>query len=115
MGPAHRAAYRAERVAAADCRAAGDIAGAWRHLERAHVVAQPFALAHVGSHVAMLRLAIRPWDRTEVAGQLVRIVVAGPGSLAGRIPAGNSGRARVALTAEMPLPPDLAELMADAT
>ena len=112
MDPAHRAAYRGERGAAAEARLAGDVERAWRHLERAHVVAQPYPVAHVGSHVAMLRMAVRLRDRREMAGQVVRIVVAGPGSLVGRFPEGNTGRASVPLTAEMPIPPDLADLMA---
>ena len=114
MDRAHRTAYGAERGAAADARRSGDSELAWHHLERAHVVAQPFPVAHVGSHAAMLRLAVRLRDRTEVSGQVVRLIVAGPGSLVGRFPVGNTGRASLPLTAELPIPPDLVELMADA-
>ncbi len=113
MDQRHRAGYRAERASAADSQRSGDLQRAWRHLERAHVVAQPFPVAHIGSHVAMLRLGWRLRDREEVLGQLVRIVVAGPGSALGRYPRGNTGRARVPLREEMPLPPDLVELAAD--
>ena len=56
MDLAHRDAYGRERAAAVEAERKDDQEGAWRHLERAHVVAQPFPVAHVGSHVAMLRL-----------------------------------------------------------
>jgi hypothetical protein len=60
----------------------------------------------------MLGVAWRERDRREVTGQLVRLVVAGPGSATGRYPVGNSGRARVPATLPMPLPDDLAALLA---
>jgi len=108
MTPAANAAYRRER-ALADT--APDPRTAWRHLERAHLLAQPFVVAHVGSHVAMLRLAGRERDRSEILGQVLRIVLAGPASALGQVPAGNTGRAAVPLTATGPVPPDIAELL----
>lgn len=105
LTPELRNAYRAERRSAA---VAGDPATAWYHLERAHILAQPFAVAHVGSHVAMLRQGLRDRDGIEVAGQVLRAAVAAPPSLLGRYPTGNTGRARVPLRAEMPIPEDLA-------
>ena len=44
-------------------------------------------------------------------GQIVRLVVAGPGSLIRRYPVGNTGRARVRATQPMPIREDLAELL----
>lgn len=84
---------------------------AWAALERAHVLSQPWAGPHVRSHVAMLRLAVRVRDPREVLGQVVRALLAGPASLAGRIPTGNDGRARTPLTARQPVDPELAELL----
>lgn len=78
----------------------------WRHLERAHVLSQPWAWDHVRVHAAMLHRAWHERDRVEVQGQLLRIVAAGPGSLANRYPIGNSGRARVSATAPMPIDHD---------
>lgn len=109
--PAYRA-YALERARGAD---SVDPGGAWHHLERAHILAQPFVIAHVGSHIAMLRLALQTRDRTEVCGQLVRIVLAGPASLVGRVPVGNTGRARTPLNATRPVPDDLAAVLAQAT
>jgi hypothetical protein len=102
----------AERRAARDAHAAGDDAEAWRLLERTHILSQPWAWPHVRSHIDMLVLAARTRNRREIVGQLVRIVVAGPGSATGRYPLGNTGRAIVPATKPMPVPDDLAELLA---
>ena len=44
--------------------------------------------------------------------QLARIIVAGPGTATGRYPLGNTGRADVPATKPMPVPADLADLLA---
>ena len=41
------AAWSDERAAARSARGRGDVAGEWRHLERAHILSQPMAGAHV--------------------------------------------------------------------
>jgi hypothetical protein len=102
----------AERRAARDAHATGDDAEAWRLLERTHILSQPWAWPHVRSHIDMLVLAFRTRNRREIVGQLVRVVVAGPGSATGRYPLGNTGRATVPATKPMPVPDDLAELLA---
>lgn len=84
---------------------------AWALLEEAHVLSQPWAVAHVRVHWRMLTLAVRTRDRSEIAGQVIRLIVAGPGSVLGRYPVGNTGRAGVGLTDPMSLPPDLARLL----
>jgi hypothetical protein len=79
----------------------------WRHLERAHILSQPHPWLHTRNHVSMLNLALRQHDRREAIGQVLRIVVAAPGSLSGRYPEGNTGRVAAGLMTPMPLPPDL--------
>ena len=101
----------ADRRAARVARDAGDLQEAWRLLERTHVLSQPWVWPHVRSHLDMARLAIRARDRRELVGQIVRTVVAGPGSAAGRYPLGNTGRATVPATRPMPIPDDLAALL----
>ncbi|WP_280500313.1 DUF3703 domain-containing protein [Nocardia farcinica] len=108
LSPAARARYRAEMAAA---KTAADPALRWTHLERAHILSQPDPWLHTGNHVAMFALAVRQRDRREAVGQLVRILVAAPGSLTGRYPEGNTGRANVGLRRPMPIPADLAELL----
>lgn len=90
---------------------AGDVEGAWRLLEEAHVLSQPWPWPHVKVHLAMLRVGLRRRDVTEVRGQVLRVLVAGPGSVSGRYPVGNTGRARVPATEPMPVPPELGALL----
>lgn len=90
---------------------AGQVDAAWAALEEAHILSQPWAGAHVRVHTAMFALAWRLRDRREILGQLVRLSVAGPGSLLGRYPVGNTGRSDVPMTQPMEITPDLAELL----
>ncbi|NEW37560.1 DUF3703 domain-containing protein [Nocardia cyriacigeorgica] len=83
----------------------------WAHLERAHILSQPDPWLHTRNHVAMFALAVRQRDRREALGQIVRIVVAAPGSLSGHSPAGNTGRADAGLRQVMPIPTDLDALL----
>jgi hypothetical protein len=100
-----RTRYRQEMAAA---READSLELRWRHLERAHILSQPHPWLHTRNHVSMLNLALRQRDRREALGQLVRVVVAAPGSLSGRYPDGNTGRVAAGLMTPMPMPPDLA-------
>lgn len=52
----------------------------WANLEDAHVLSQPAALAHAHVHLKMLRAGWDTHERTENTGQLLRIIVAIPGS-----------------------------------
>ena len=83
----------------------------WTLLEDAHVLSQPWALLHVRVHGSMFVTAMLQRDVREVRGQLSRIAVAGPGSLSGRYPTGNTGRARVPATQPMPITGELAEVL----
>lgn len=89
----------------------GNLAVAWALLEECHVLSQPWAWPHVRTHLSMFALAVRTVDVREALGQLARVVVAAPGSLAGRYPVGNTGRARVSMFAPMPVPPRLDRLL----
>ncbi|MEV4020940.1 DUF3703 domain-containing protein [Nonomuraea angiospora] len=70
---AYRAEMRAARTATAD-------EARWRHLERAHILSQPWPWPHTANHIAMFALAVRQRDRREALGQVTRIIVAAPGS-----------------------------------
>jgi hypothetical protein len=102
-----RMAWSDERDAAGAARQRGDASAEWRHLERAHILSQPMVMPHLRTHVSMLGAGFRRHDRREVMGQLLRLVVAGPGSLTGRYPVGNTGGADVSALAPMPIPEDL--------
>jgi len=110
-----RQAWSDERNAAGAARRSGDASGEWQHLERAHILSQPMAVPHLRTHVAMLGAGLRRRDRREVVGQLLRLVVAGPGSLTGRYPVGNTGGADVSALAPMPIPDDLRPYLIPAT
>ena len=100
-------AWSDETAAARSARERGDVAGEWTHLERAHVLSQPMAGAHVRTHLAMLAYGFRQRDTHEVVGQVLRLMVAGPGSWTGRYPRGNTGGADVSAFQPMPVPDDL--------
>lgn len=89
----------------------GEIDRAWAMLEEAHVLSQPWAWPHIKVHAVMLRVGWRTRDRREVIGQLARLLVAGPGSLSGRHPVGNTGRASAPATQPMPVADELQHLL----
>ena len=104
-------AWATENGAFRAARRAGDHASAWRHLERAHIISQPLAARHVRTHLTMLRVALANADVREAVGQLFRVVVAGPGSLTGRYPAGNTGGTNVGAFRPMQIPGDLRPIL----
>jgi hypothetical protein len=108
-----RAAWVEELDAARAARSTGDTSAEWTHLERAHILSQPMAGPHVRTHIAMFGTAIHRRDLHEVVGQLFRLVVAAPGSVAGKYPVGNTGGANVSAVAPMPIPEDLRPLLPD--
>ncbi len=91
-----------------------NVESAWRLLEDAHILSQPWVRPHLRVHLAMLSLGWSLRDRGEVVGQIGRLIVAGPGSALGRYPVGNTGRANVSAFEPMPIRDDLASLLTDA-
>jgi hypothetical protein len=106
-----RAAWQVERDAAATARRSADHRGEWNHLQRAHILSQPLAGLHLRTHCAMLAASVRRRDGREIAGQLVRLILAGPGSVSGRYPVGNTGGADVSAFSPMAVPEDLRPLL----
>ena len=109
-----RRAWADEHTAARQARADDDPIGELHHLERAHILSQPFVVRHIRTHVAMLGFGIRHRDRRQVTGQLLRLLVAGPGSAMRRYPLGNTGGAYVSAVVPMDIPADLRVLLAPA-
>lgn len=101
----------ANLVEAKILRVRGEWSRCWRLLEDAHVLSQPWAWAHIRVHAAMLCAGWGSRDVREVRGQLVRLLVGGPASVARRYPMGNIGRARVPAVQPMPIRADLAEML----
>ena len=103
-----RCFVRQEMAAFEKAREANDVVTAWRHLERAHIVSQPYLALHLNNHWHMLKFAVTQRDVQEIVGQLVRLALAPLGSLTGRFPLGNTGRSNVSAFQPMPVPADLA-------
>jgi hypothetical protein len=80
---------------------------AWQHLERAHILGQPWAVEHTQVHWLMLKFGFRIKDTREIIGQLPRLLVGGVKSFVGKIPVGNTGGANVPPLQPMEIPHDL--------
>ncbi|CAM3357418.1 DUF3703 domain-containing protein [Stackebrandtia soli] len=110
MPPRAKTAFLAEL---ANARTAETSQRFWAADERAHILSQPWPWPNTWSHAAMLARAWREGDRVEAVGQVIRLLVAGPGSALGKYPEGNTGRARIGITRRMPVPADLAAVLAE--
>ncbi|CAM3965815.1 DUF3703 domain-containing protein [Corallococcus soli] len=111
MSPHLRGAFEQELLHAREAEARGAPDAAWDHLERAHILSQAHALPHLRVHGAMFSFAGRARDWRELLGQVPRLLLAGPGSLLGRAPRGNTGGADVGIFTPMPIPDDLQRLL----
>ena len=89
----------------------GDLPLAWRHLERAHILGQPWFVQHTQVHWLMLKFGIKIKNRNEIIGQLPRLLVGGVKSFVGKIPTGNTGGANVPPLKKMAIPEDLEILL----
>ena len=95
MHPTLAAAFEAEVLCAKRALASDDLAEAFAHLERAHVLGQWYVRPHLIAHLGMLRIGWRRRDLREILGQLLRIPGGAIGSAMGRVPRGNTGGSRV--------------------
>lgn len=107
MGNSISSLVEQELAAYERSRKSKDVDSAWRALERAHVLSQSALVPHIRVHCVMLAFAVRQRERSEVFGQILRLLLAPIGWITGRTPAGNTGRSAVSAFAEMPVPPDL--------
>lgn len=111
MNPTLRTAYRREIGEARRAEGSGDLARAWKRLERAHILSQMHAWPHVHVHLRMASFAWRRRDFRELLGQIPRILLAAPGSWTGRAPRGNTGGADVGIFTPMEIPEDLRAIL----
>lgn len=89
----------------------GNLPLAWRHLERAHILGQPWPIEHSQVHWSMLKFGIRIKDTREIIGQVPRLLVGGVKSFVGTIPVGNTGGADVPPLRPMEIPEDLQAIL----
>lgn len=83
----------------------------WRHLERAHILGQPYPLAHSIVHWKMLLFGLRTKNSKEIIGQIPRLLFGGVKSFVGKIPVGNTGGANVPPLKPMEIPEDLLQVI----
>jgi hypothetical protein len=84
-----------------------DFRTSWHHLERAHILGQPYPYHHTLVHWKMLIFGIKIKDLREIIGQIPRLLVGGVKSFVGEIPVGNTGGANVPPLKPMEIPADL--------
>jgi hypothetical protein len=113
MNARHRNAFEGEMARARELRGARRLEEALAHLERAHVLGQRHVVPHVRVHASMLALAVRQRDAAGAWGQLVRMVLGALGSAVGRVPIGNTGGSDISMFKELPIDPELSELMGE--
>ena len=92
--------------------AAGQRDQAFRHLERAHVLGQSSTMQHVRTHWHMFLWGIRSKSYREVLGQVFRMVGAATKTAIGLVPLGNTGGSNVSPFKPLPVPQDLATILA---
>ena len=86
----------------------------WWHLERAHILAQPYPYQHTEVHWKMIRFGIKLKNWKEVIGQIPRLLIGGVKSFVGKIPLGNTGGANVPPLQPMEIPEDIASIINNA-
>ena len=91
---------------------AGEREPAFARLERAHILSQYSTAQHVAVHWAMLKWAWPVRDWREIRGQVLRLIGAATKTAIGWVPTGNTGGADVSPIKPMPVPEDLAALIA---
>jgi hypothetical protein len=101
-----------ELRAASICEMSGDLKSGFRHLERAHILGQASTIEHVRTHFHILAWGLRHRDLREVAGQILRIVGAATKTV---VPHENTGGSDVSPFRSMPIPGDLATIIAFAS
>lgn len=82
------------------------------HWSRAHILGQPRVGPHLRTHLALARMYLRQNRFGDAFGQWLRFALVVPGTLLHRLPAGNTGLSNVSAFKPMPVPEDLARLIA---
>jgi Protein of unknown function (DUF3703) len=80
---------------------------AFGHLERIHIVSQPFPIEHTMVHLRMLSFAIRTFRPIEIAVQLLYSLFSFKFSLLNIFPQGNTGGANAITKGRMAVPADI--------
>ena len=92
-----------------------DFEKSWKHLETAHIIAQPYPIEHTFVHWEMLKFGLKIKSKKEILGQIPRLIFGGIKSFVGKIPIGNTGGANVPPLKSMKIPDDLQKIIAENT
>lgn len=103
--------YQKEIIFYSEKLSMGHLQEAWRHLERAHILGQPYPFEHSEVHFLMLKFGFLIKDWREVRGQILRLFVGGVKSFVGKVPIGNTGGANVPPLLPMEIPGDLQQII----
>lgn len=101
----------AELAAYREAFSKNELQTAWRHLERAHILAQAYPIEHTLVHWEMLKFGFRIKNYREVMGQIPRLIVGGVKSFVGKIPVGNTGGTNVPPLRPMEIPEDIRQIL----
>jgi hypothetical protein len=82
---------------------------AFGHLERIHIVSQPFPVEHTLTHLRMLRFAILTFRPFEIVVQILYSLFSFKFSMLNIFPVGNTGGANAIKKGKMLIPQDIME------
>ncbi|MFN7301384.1 MAG: DUF3703 domain-containing protein [Bacteroidota bacterium] len=103
--------FQHELKNAASCLLSKDYESSWYHLERAHILGQPYPYQHTLVHWKMLQFGVRIKNRREIVGQIPRLLAGGVKSFVGKIPLGNTGGSNVPPLRTMDIPEELKRII----
>lgn len=86
---------------------------AFAHLERVHIVSQPFPVEHTLTHLKMLRFAIFTFRPIEILVQTLYSLFSFKFSMFNIFPQGNTGGANAIKKGRMEIPLDIQQILSE--
>lgn len=86
---------------------------AFKHLERIHIVSQPFPMEHTITHLRMLRFAFLTFRPFEILVQTLYSLFSFKFSLLRIFPEGNTGGANAIKKGRMNIPADIQKILSE--
>jgi hypothetical protein len=84
---------------------------AFRHLERIHIVSQPFPIEHTLTHLRMLKFAFLTFKPIEILVQTLYSLFSFKFSMLNIFPQGNTGGANAIIKGQMTIPKDIKNIL----
>lgn len=103
--------FKQELTNAANAFSVGHLQQSWQHLEKAHIIGQPYPYHHSLVHWKMLLFGINTKNTKEIIGQIPRLIFGGVKSFVGKIPVGNTGGSNVHPLKPMQIPNEILEII----